>query len=271
MVIDEYKNPVSNASIRIKIKDTNISAKTFSDNNGLFTLEFLTPEKEGNYSLILSAEKHPFLSFNSSFELKVIKSKEISIVFPDTVRVARGENLIQKFSLINTGQAEILNLNLSLTGISSEYYSLVPEIEKLDVGEEKILSINFSVPLNASIGTSSVKLKIFNEEISKEKTFGFTVTEKNQTSETKHPTTGLFSKIVLPRISLDPSIYILIFAAIAFSLSFSLKRRKIKNQDRSRVKNLLLDLKEYLKSREDLAHHKTIQKVEEVKKEEKAE
>jgi hypothetical protein len=146
MVLDEYRNPVSNVSISMKIKNTNISAKTFSDNNGLFTLEFLSPEKEGNYSLILTAEKHPFLSFNSSFELKVVKSKEVSIVFPDTISLKQGDNLTQELSIVNIGQTELYNLNISLTGIPSEYYSLTQEIGKLEVGEERKIVIFFAVP-----------------------------------------------------------------------------------------------------------------------------
>jgi hypothetical protein len=249
MVLDEYRNPVSNVSISMKIKNTNISAKTFSDNNGLFTLEFLSPEKEGNYSLILTAEKHPFLSFNSSFELKVVKSKEVSIVFPDTIRLKQGENLTQELSIVNIGQTELYNLNISLTGIPSEYYSLTQEIGKLEVGEERKIVIFFAVPKNASTGTSSASLKVFNNEISKEKIFGFTILEKNQTVETKPPSTGLFGKIALPQISLEP-IHLLIFALASFSSAFLLKRRKIKNQVRNEIKNFLFELKEHLKTKE---------------------
>lgn len=269
MVVDEYRNPVSNASINMKIKNTNISAKTFSDENGLFTLEFLAPENEGNYSLILTAEKHPFLSFNSSFELKVVKSKEVSIVFPDTVRLKQGENLTQELSIVNTGQADLYNLNISLTGIPSEYYTLNEKIEKLEVGEKRKISIFFIVPKNASTGTLSATLKVFNDEVSKEKIFGFTILEENKTAETKPLTTGLFGKIALPQISLEP-VHILIFAVIAFSLAFLLKRRKIKAEERTEIKNSLLELKDYLKAKEKpLAQTQPIQETEEEFEEEK--
>jgi hypothetical protein len=266
MVVDEYRNPVKNASVNVKIKDTNISAKTFSDNNGLFTLEFLSPEKEGNYSLILTAEKHPFLSFNSSFELKVVKSKEVSIVFPDTIRLKQGENLTQEFSIVNIGQADLYNLNISLAGIPSEYYSLPEKIEKLEAGEERKISIFFALPQNVSSGTLSATLKVFNEEISKEKIFGFTILEKNQTIETRPSTTGLFGKIALPQISLEP-IHLLIFALASFSSAFLLKRRKIKNQTRNEIKNFLFELKEHLKTKEKVLNQ--LQKNETEKIEEK--
>ncbi|MEM5879636.1 MAG: carboxypeptidase-like regulatory domain-containing protein, partial [Candidatus Aenigmatarchaeota archaeon] len=181
MVVDEQKTPVENASVSIQIKNTSIKQKVFSDSNGLFTIEFLSPEQEGNYSLILTAEKHPYISFNSTLTLQVLKSKEISIVFPDTVRINQGENFSQEFSVVNIGQAELYNLKISLEGIPSEHYILQDEIERLDVNEEKKLKIEFSIPANASAGTLSCKIKVFNEEVSKEKIFGFTIIEKNQT------------------------------------------------------------------------------------------
>lgn len=249
IVTDEYKDPVSNASISIKVKGTTISAKTSSDSNGLFTIEFLTPEKEGKYSLIISAEKHPYLSFNSSFELKVEKSKEVSIVFPDTLRIKQGENLTQDFSVINIGQSKLYNLSISLIGIPREFYDLTPKIEELEVGEERKLSIFFNIPENASVGTSSATIKVFNDEVEKEKIFGFTILEKNQTKEVKPAIIGFFGKISLPQISFD-FIHIFIFALISFSLAFLLKKRKIEKQARSEIKNFLLELKNYLKNKQ---------------------
>lgn len=263
MVVDEHKNPVRNASVSIKIKDTTISAKTFSDSNGLFVVEFLTPEEERNYSLTISVEKYPYLSFNSSIDLKVERSKEVSIIFPDTIRIKQGETLTQDFSIINIGQSKLYNLSISLIGIPNEFYHLISEIEELEIGEERKLLIVFNIPEDASIGTSSATIKVFNNEIKKDKIFGFTVLEKNQTVTAKPTAIGFFGKIVLPQISLEP-IHVLIFALIAFSLAFLLKRRKIEKQERSEIKNALFDLKGYLKSRESEAPaHQIIQKIEE--------
>jgi len=249
IVQDENKNPVSNASIIVQLKNTSFKQKVFSDNNGLFNLEFLSPEQEGNYSLVLSAEKHPYISFNSTLTLQVVKSKEISIVFPETIRVNQGENFTQEFSLINIGQSELYELNISIEGIPKEYFALQDKIEKLEVNEEKVLKIEFLIPANASAGTSSCKIKVFNEEVSKEKIFGFTIVEKNQSLSVKAAPVGFFGKIALPRISLDWT-FILLFATITFSLAFLLKKRKIKSQNREEIKNSLLWLKEYLKVKE---------------------
>jgi hypothetical protein len=251
VVSDDYGNAVNNVSIRVYVKGTSIDKKIFSDSNGVFLIEFLSPEKEGNYSLVLSAEKYPYLSFNSSMNFEVVRSREISIVFPDTVKIEQGGSFTQDFTLVNTGQSDITGLNISLDGIPSWYYSLTPFIQKLNASEEKKLSIYFSIPSNASSGTSSATLKVFNDEVSKEKIFGFTIVGKNQTIVSPAPATGLFGKIVLPQITPEP-VYILIFAAIAFSLAFILKRRKVKNQRREDIENLLLDIKGYMEKKEAL-------------------
>jgi len=249
MVIDENKDPVSNATVYVYIKNTNINAKVISDSNGLFSIEFLSPEKEGSYSLILSAERNPYLNFNSSISLETVKNKELSIVFPDTVKINRGENFTQDFSLVNIGQADLSSLNISLSGIPDSYYTLISKIEKVGVGEEKKLSVYFSIPSNVSPGTFSVSLRAFNDEFSKEKVFGFTILEKNQTTTAPVPTTGFLGRITLPQLDIN-YIYILLFAIVSFSSAFILKNKKVKRQDREEIKDLISDVKNYMTRKE---------------------
>lgn len=196
---------------------------------------------------MLSAVKYPYLKFDSSMILEIVKSKDLSIVFPDTVKVKEGESLTQNFTITNIGQTDLYNLNISLTGVPSEYYTLTDKIEKLKVGEEKTVSVYFSVPYNISLGTYSATLKVFNEDLSKEKIFGFTIVGQNQT--TTVPTTGISGKIVLPEITPD-LIYILMFAAVVFTLAFLLKRRKVRKQRRYDFKNLLFEIKNHIKKNE---------------------
>lgn len=249
MVVDEDKNPVRNASVTVQIKNTPIKQKVFSDNNGLFTIEFLSPEEEGNYSLILTAEKYPYTSFNSNLSLQVVKSREVSLVFPDTIRVNVGENLTQEFSIVNIGQSDLYDLKISLEGVPKEYYSLQDRIDVLKIDEEKKLYVMFFIPTNASTGTLSGKIKVSNDEVYKEKVFGFTILEKNQTVVKVGAPAGFFGKII-PQIPFDP-IYLLIFALVIFSLAFLLKKRKIRFEGRSEMKRFLIEVKEYLKRKEN--------------------
>jgi len=229
IVFDKYKNTVDNASVRAYIEDTNIYTAIYSDRNGAFLIEFLSPEQEGNYTLHLSAEKYPYIEFNSSISIEVAKSRDILITLPDTIRVKQGGSLDQELTLANTGQADLDDLNISLTGIPKEYYDLVTFIEKLEVGKEKNILISFSIPENATLSTYSATFKVFNTEVSEEKIFGFTVLETNQTEPSKPSSTGVFTlpKLVLPEGStLSAYILVIVFASVSFTLAILLKKRK---------------------------------------------
>jgi hypothetical protein len=242
IVLDENRNAVSNATVSISLKGTSINTTTTTDSNGIFQAEFIGPESEGSYALLLKAEKYPYISFNTSKELKFERSKEFSIVFPDTVRVAAGENLTQELNLINTGQSDLYGLQIFITGIPASYYRIEKASEDLKVGETKKIKIYFSIPSDANQTTLSASLTVFNDQVKKEKTFGFTVLASNKT--VSQPT-GITGRVVLPEIDWNV-VFIILFALASFSLAFILKRRKV-SRGREEVRSLLFDLKNRLK------------------------
>jgi hypothetical protein len=242
IVLDESRNAVSNATVSISLKGTSINTTTTTDSNGIFQTEFIGPESEGSYALLLKAEKYPYISFNTSKELKFERSKEFSIVFPDTVRVAAGENFTQELDLINTGQSDLYSLQIFITGIPASYYRIEKTSEDLKVGETKKIKIYFSIPSDANQTTLSASLTVFNDQMKKEKTFGFTVLASNKT--VSQPT-GITGKAVLPEIDWNV-VFIILFALASFSLAFILKRRKV-SRGREEVRSLLFDLKNRLK------------------------
>jgi hypothetical protein len=250
--VDEYKNPVPNATVRVYIRGTGINFQTKSDNNGLFNFEFISPGTEGVYTLFLSAEENPYMNFNTTKTIELVRSKDISIVFPDTLKIKEGENLNQELRIVNIGQSDLYGLNISLTGVPDQYYTIIgPVIEKLASGETKTISIAFNIPSNASLGTSSATLNVSNSGVSKEKIFGFTILSSNQTQieNVNNTITGWFSKVSMPKIDLR-IVYVTIFAVICFSLAFVLKKRKGKNEKRGDIKNFLSDVKNHINKKE---------------------
>ena len=243
VVLDENRNAVSNATVSISLKGTSINATTTTDSNGIFQAEFIGPEAEGLHTLLLKAEKYPYISFNTSKELKFERSQEFSIVFPDTVRAAAGENLTQELDLINTGQSDLYGLQIFITGVPTSYYRIENALEDLKVGETKKIKIYFSIPSDANQTTLSASLTVFNDQVKKEKTFGFTVLASNKT--VSQPT-GITGRVVLPEIDWNV-VFIILFALASFSLAFILKRRKV-SRGREEVRSLLFDLKNRLKS-----------------------
>jgi len=243
LVKDIDGNNVDNATVKMYVKNTDIKINTSSDNNGVFSIEFKAPKNEGNYTLVLSAEKSPYISFSSNKNFEVIKSRTVEILIPDTIKLKQGQSFIQEVSIVNTGQANLLNLNISLTGIPFNYFNLTNFIERLNENEENKIFIYFTIPENAEKKTYGATLEVSNNEIKQERVFGFTIVDKNETIDIQSTPAGRF---ILPKIDSN-FVYIIVFAVAAFSIAIFLKKMKIKRSKRSDVKDFLFDVKDFLR------------------------
>jgi hypothetical protein len=241
--VDGYS--VSNASINVQIKNPKKDYNVVADENGVFSLDFPAPGDEGEYSIVLKARKHPYNEFKGERDFEVVKSRSIFIDFPDTVKIVRGGNLSQEFSLLNNGQADIEDIKISLEGLPENYYNIVSNNINLKSDEKKTLYIDFSVPVYAETGISSVTLKIENGNITEENVFGFNIFEPG-TNETT-PTTGLATGFNFPQITLIEIIYIAVFAVVCFSVAIILKKRKVGSKKKNNEKNFLSDVEKYIK------------------------
>ncbi|MDI6826309.1 MAG: carboxypeptidase-like regulatory domain-containing protein [Candidatus Aenigmarchaeota archaeon] len=246
---DEDSNPISDVQITAIILNTGITATTKSDKSGVFSLEFLSPDKEGDFTVMVKAEKSPFTSVNKSSSIKVFRSEKISILIPKSFRINKGESSSMSVSIINIGQRDFSRLTLSLSGIPDSYYSMPSEIEELKAGEEKNIYIDFQIPENAGISSHTCGFKVIYGNNSLEEQFVLTVSspEINEIETTsaiegfKFP--NFTGKIVLPNLGLD-SLSIMLIAVLVFSLSVLFKRRKFKKTfERREIKNKLLDIR----------------------------
>ena len=247
IVKDEDRNIVINASINVYIKNTQIESKVTADENGVFSIEIPVPENEGNYDLVLKAKKLPYKDFSSEKNFEVSKSRSIYIEFPDTIKIAKGDNFTQEFSLTNNGQADLNDVKISLEGIPENYYNIISNNVDLNSEERKSFQIDFFVPVYADTGISSVTLKVEDGNVSEEKVFGFNIFEKSGENETATaPTTGLVTGFVFPEINYLDLIYIIIFAAACFSIAIILKKRKVGRGNRNNIVSFLFDVKNFI-------------------------
>jgi hypothetical protein len=245
LVKDLDGSNVNNATVKMYVKNTEIKINTSSDNNGVFSIEFKAPKNEGNYTLVLSAEKSPYISFSGSKNFDVIKSRTVEILIPDTIKLKQGQSFTQEVSIVNTGQANLLNLNISLTGIPTNYFNLTNFIGRLNENEENKIFIYFSIPENAEKKTYGATLEVSNSEIKQERVFGFTVVDKNETIDIQSTPAGRF---ILPKLDSN-SVYIIVFAVAVFSIAIFLKKMKIKKSKRSDIKDFLSDVKDSIRHR----------------------
>ena len=218
LVEDEDGNAVENASITLNFKGKVVNGKT--DANGIFTYEYLV-DREGNFNVSVSAYKNPYLSASNYFTLSAEKKKEIFISFPDLVKAEVGTNTTLEFSILNTGQADLTNLQIYFEDLPFNYIIPQDYLDKISVGERKNFTLTIFIPENTSVATYSPKIKVVSKELEASKNFGLTLikTEKPQ------PQSGFVVK--LPQINMDSRYsYLIIFAAISFSLAFFLKKVK---------------------------------------------
>ncbi|MDT7859205.1 MAG: hypothetical protein RQ930_04180, partial [Candidatus Aenigmarchaeota archaeon] len=218
LVEDEDGNAVENASITINFKGKVVNGKT--DANGIFTYEYLV-DREGNFNVSVSAYKNPYLSASNYFTFSAEKKKEIFISFPDLVKAEVGTNTTLEFSILNTGQADLTNLQIYFEDLPFNYIISHDYLEKISVGERKNFTLTIFIPENVSVATYSPKIKVVSKELEASKNFGLTLIK----AEKPQPQSGFVVK--LPQINIDTRYsYLIIFALISFSLAFFLKRVK---------------------------------------------
>jgi len=250
IVEDEDGQPVSDVQITETMPGTEISASGKTDNGGVFAFEFIGPDQEGEYNIIVKAEKSPFSSINSSKIVKVVRSSQLSLLVPESVKINQGEIYSMWITIVNIGQTDFLDLTLSLSGIPEDYYTL-PEINELKVGEEKKIAIDFKIPENAGKASHTGKLRVTYDDTYLEEQFILTVfsLEENETvpQDTggfKFPSLSLpTAKIILPTMNTEVLI-IALSTIFIFSFAVVFKKRRITAEsERNNVKNLLLGIK----------------------------
>jgi hypothetical protein len=249
---DDDRNTVGDVDVKLLGKNNKVYGTAKSDGNGIFSIKFDAPDQDGNYTITLAAEKQPYKSFSEAFSFEVVRSKRISLFSPETMKIARGENSTFEVSVMNTGQMDLHNLVISLSGIPKEYYDFSPTIDELKQNEERKVQIHFDIPKDASKTTYGCTFKVGYDNVTfAQQLFGLTITESRDESQTQvqnnPPGTELTGNIILPEFTWE-AVYVLIFGVFAISLAYFLKKRKAtKYSERYEVKNALLDLKQEIK------------------------
>ena len=254
MVEDDDKKPIPDVKLKVSIPETSITASTTSDNSGVFSLEFQGPDEEGNYTILVVAEKSPYSDANKTVDVVVFRSKKLSLVLPESIKIKQGEKKSVETSILNLGQTDFSNLSVSLMNVPEEYYILSEDtIDQLNAGEEKKVMINLIIPYDAMITSYTGKFKVDYDSDSLEEQFLLSIIagEKNVTENvTEIPSGSRFPSISLPTANIvlpdfmGNILWIFLIAVPSFSISVWLKKRKDKGSiERQDIKNLLLDIK----------------------------
>lgn len=256
-VEDENGKAVSGVNLEIKVLKTSARYSAVTDVNGVFALEILSPESEGQFQIEIQASKFPYLSDTSTLNINVTKSRKMIIFMEDSIKLKQGENKTVWVSIINNGQADLFNLNIKLEGIPNEYYVLstlsIPEVK---AGQESKIMMEINIPASASVTNYLGKISVTSGSNYVEKQFLLSISENipvadnNSTDTTfklpqlKVPT----AKIVLPSINQNTLIILsILIALLIIAYMLKNKNRKKKETERAEIKNFLLGINAEIK------------------------
>jgi sporulation protein YlmC with PRC-barrel domain len=122
LIRDDMHNPVGDAIVNVILKGTGVSKKIESSSNGIVTTEFTSPDKEGNYTLLIEVIRDPYDNFETQIQIEVLKKEELSMVTPDSIRLEQGEKSSIDVSIINIGQADLADIDFSITDIPNRIW-----------------------------------------------------------------------------------------------------------------------------------------------------
>jgi hypothetical protein len=254
---DDDKEPISETKITASVKGTTIKNTVYTDEDGVFYLEILAPNKEGTFDVIVRADKTPLDSVETEFEINTVRSQELSVIGPDNFKFEQGEENTVKFSVINTGQTDFRDLKVTVSGIPENYYFLSDsEIPDIREDTEVPVTLNFIIPENASKSTYSGIFKVEYGDSYLEKKFLLTISEKAVQNNTDDKGFS-FPKINLiptggftfPAISIGNP-WIITIAGLSFGGAYILKKLKLKKARPKKgsalkdIERLLFDIKE---------------------------
>ena len=146
-VVDSDGNSISGANITLCIKETKQCSYTISLDGGLFNALISAPVEEGVYTIELIAQKSSYLKDTYTDAIKVNKKPDLSLLIPDTVTAQLDNETHTTLTIINSGQLNLTNIQIKITGLSKDWYSLIPsKINYLAVGESKDIDLAIHFP-----------------------------------------------------------------------------------------------------------------------------
>lgn len=122
---------------------------TLTESDGTFRIKFNAPEAKGIFDVRIKAEKSPYDSAKSTITLEAYKKESMDLNVPQSLSVIPGNEGAIVAGIKNTGQTTLVDVKLTVLGVSSGWYAISPQnIDDLKPGEEKEFTITFLVHLD---------------------------------------------------------------------------------------------------------------------------
>ena len=122
--------------------------KGTSDSTGTFEFSETVDVEAGNYQLRIEASKSPFESFEMTSEktLEVFYENGVSLDAPTSVDVVQGNESSFDLEVSNTGQQSIENIDLEVSGLEDQFYTISSGLDTLSSGDSESVEILLDLP-----------------------------------------------------------------------------------------------------------------------------
>ncbi len=147
-ITDMEDEAIEGADVEIKIIGIEgLNDTTKSIISGNFKSDLTLPLEEGIFNISMRAKKYPYKDAIKYFTIETDVKKEISFInIPDGEKAYVGEPLNIKFSVLNSGQTDLTNIRLYVSGLATEWYQLLPvSINDLSPGDVKEVELKILV------------------------------------------------------------------------------------------------------------------------------
>lgn len=146
-VVDSDGSPIEGAEVTYGFEGTDTNNTAETGDNGYFTADLSAPEDTGIHQLELKAEKDPYVPVSATENVEITYEKDFSVSSPSGVELGLGETEEMEVTITNVGQVSYDSVDISLQGISNEWYNIDPRsITDFESDEVVDVVITFEVP-----------------------------------------------------------------------------------------------------------------------------
>ncbi len=170
IVRDESNKPVYDARVSYSIPD-GADGSVRTNTNGIFSASIPVPAEGGEHTLTAEATKGFRKHDTKNFDFTVLTLKDFTIIPPLRVDASEGSAVSPEIIIINTGQDELENFRVRLSGIPEEWYQAEPERwGSLLPDEEVKVSLNM-VPESPEKEIYTISIDVSCDQASKSESF----------------------------------------------------------------------------------------------------
>jgi len=151
VLVSENGDRVGDASVTLSLVQGDEVVKSWtqtSDGTGTFEFSETVDVEAGNYQLRVEAFESPFESFEMTSEktLEVFYENGVSLDAPTSVDVVQGNESSFDLEVSNTGQQSIENIDLEVSGLEDQFYTISSGLDTLSSGDSESVEIVLDVP-----------------------------------------------------------------------------------------------------------------------------